>query len=168
MAVRRPVKDAGTKDLSLSTLACRALYNVYMTGTLNSKEWGEGGEGREDAKVAQEMGATRDRLRSSVWVTLDELEDVVSDMVEDFEDDAMDPEDEEWRQCRDFLSVVRPMLEFFSQEVERGGGEEEEGKTGEELRNNVGTEARRRRSSGEESGDGNDLVPLEDPKNRKK
>ena len=159
------IKDAGTKDIELSTLACRALYNVYMTesneveGEGESKEDREGREGRESHR---ECVATRNRLRASVRATLDELEDVVTDMVEDFEDDGLDKDDEEWQQCRDFLSVVRPMLVSFEKivdvEVEVGEGERE-------LVNNVGTETRQNRG-GEE--DEHDLVPLDHPKDRRK
>ena len=155
------IKDAGTKDIALSTLACRALYNVYMTESNSVEGEGESKEGRESQRESQrECVATRNRLRASVRATLDELEDVVTDMVEDFEDDGLDKDDEEWQQCRDFLSVVRPMLVSFEKlvDVEVSGGERE-------MLNNVGTETQQNRR-GEE--DEHDLVPLEHPKDRRK
>lgn len=154
MTILSVVKDAGTKDISLSTLACRALYNVYMTGGIEKEI--------DNNDNSVELITKRKRLRSSVWATLDELEDVVSDMVEDFEDDEIDENDDEWKQCRDFLSVVRPMLSFFQKRAE----EEQEGKEGGESINNVGTEIHR---SGTNITKGeNDLVPLDDFKDRRK
>ena len=171
------VKDAGTKDLRLATLACRALYNVYITGSVEGtedEETKEGGRHEEcSADRIRELVSNLALLRSSVVSTLDELEDVVADMMEDFEDD--DEEDEEdAMMCRDFLSVVQPLLVSLARqekEEETGGEQQKEEEEEEEeeedgRRNNVGTEARRRDERNDEVED--DLVPLQDPKERRK
>jgi len=170
------VKDAGTKDLRLATLACRALYNVYITGSVEGtedEETKEGGRHEEcSADRIRELVSNLALLRSSVVSTLDELEDVVADMMEDFEDD--DEEDEEdAMMCRDFLSVVQPLLVSLARqekEEETGGEQQKEAEEEEEedgrRNNNVGTEARRRDERNDEVED--DLVPLQDPKERRK
>ena len=116
------VKDAGTKDLGLSTLACRALYNVYMTGSI---EGGNGSEEMSDDDI-DALSRERDRLRPTVCAALDELEDVVSDMVEDMEEEEDEEDEEELCMCRDFLDVVRPMLKKLDNEGDGNEMEKEE------------------------------------------
>jgi len=116
------VKDAGTKDIGLSTLACRALYNVYMTGSI---EGGNGSEEISDDDI-DALSRERDRLRPTVCAALDELEDVVSDMVEDMEEEEDEEDEEELCMCRDFLDVVRPMLKKLDNEGDGNEMEKEE------------------------------------------
>jgi hypothetical protein len=146
------VKDAGTKDIALSTLACRALYNVFMTGSVEGGEGCADSEGVSGTEISA-LCAERDRLCPLVRAAVDELEDVVTDMVEDYEEDDDENDEEDLCRCRDFLSVVRPMLKSLA-----GAGSA----TPEQM---VGANGNEALAAEEEE---HDMIPLLDPRDCKK
>jgi hypothetical protein len=171
------IRDAGLKDLSLVTLACRALYNLCLPASLPvemaarntgrntraaasqtpQKRGGadacadaddddeeerktSAGIGNLASAAAAEAAATAalaaavqitvpipPRLLGSLIGTLDELEAVASDIIEEADEedaDRSDYDDEEEdgyasvRSAREFVSVVRPLLTSLEEQME--------------------------------------------------
>ena len=106
------VRDAGMNDLEMSTLACKVIHNASLNGS-----------------AVAGSGELGQRNIDKMFVTLEELVEVVEDVID--EEDEHDCEDDDLMAERQFLEVAtglkRTLSVLYNKEtlVKQGGGGED-------------------------------------------